>query len=82
MMTTDLELEINKIYSAAYVYTKLQKGYGTITRSSVHQQVSLNSIKRAISTKWARTAINKLYPNIEFGGAYSSDDITTKIVIC
>ena len=45
------------------------------TRSSLYPQLSLNSIKRALSTKWVRTAIHSLYCNTEFGLSCRAEDI-------
>jgi hypothetical protein len=76
MMTTDLKFTLNTIYSAADVFAMINTGYGMIRRSSATPALSLEWIKRALSTKWARTGLAKLFPmNIEFGLSRGGDDI-------
>ena len=74
-MTTDLYFNISTQCSATDIFNQLNKGSSIHTRSSTQPQLSLNTIKRALSTKWARTAIHSLNCNIEFGSARTADDI-------
>ncbi len=74
-MTTDLNFNMGTQYSATDMFNQLNIVSIRHTRSSIQLQLSLNTIKRALSTKWARTAIHTLYRNIEFGPAFTADDI-------
>ena len=75
MLTTDLHFNVNSLYSATDVFNALNQRYRISTRYSLYPQLSLNSIKRALSTKWVRTAIHSLYCDTEFGLSCRAEDI-------
>ncbi len=52
MLTTDLNFATNVIYSSTDVFNKLNQGYSMNTRSSVSPKLSINTLKRGISSKW------------------------------
>ena len=66
MMTTDLKINVNKAYSVTDIFDKISlvnEPKAKCTRSSV--VLSLDWLKRAFATKWARTAVHKWFPMLQ-----------------
>ena len=75
MMTTDLQFNVNVAYSASDVYNVIKDKFGLKRRSSAVPDFTLDWMKRAISTKWARTGIFSMFRNLEFGSSRGPDFI-------
>ena len=73
MMTTDLQFNVNVAYSASDVYNVIKDKFGLKRRSSAVPDFTLDWMKRAISTKWARTGIFSMFRNLEFGSSRGPD---------
>jgi len=75
MMTTDLKFNVNVAYSANDAYNAIKDKFGLTIRSSAVPDFTLDWMKRAISTKWARTGIFSMFRNLEFGSSRGPDFI-------